>query len=183
MHTIFHQTCFFLRLFCLPSVLPAENFPFAHKTAGCHDGESLRNVLWNNLPYFRHLVPILFGVCSNLPALSTKNIGRSLLAIVVAELCCCKFCSLCYCWRRSWLGLVSSPFLRWWGVISCPFLHYRMFLPVLLLRLISRRGGEGMCSRPLLLWFVGARRRSGSIRGTAAVISAPIVDAPILDAL
>ena len=108
---------------------------------------------------------ILFRKCSNLPDLLTKNIGRSSLAIVVAWLCCCKFRSLCYCQRISWLGLVSIPFLWGWGVISCPFLHYRTFLQVLLLPLISRRGGEGMHSRLLLCWFVGASRRYDSIRG------------------
>ena len=97
----FSSDAFLSEIFFKPSVLLAENFPFAHKTAGRHDGGSLGNVLWNNLPYFRVLVPILFGKCSNLPDLLTKNIGRSSLAIVVVWLCCYKFRSPCYCRRRS----------------------------------------------------------------------------------
>ena len=110
-------------------------------------------------------MPILFGNCSNLPDLLTKNIGRSLLVIVVVFSFGWKFRSPCYCRRRSWLGLVYIPFPWAWGVISCPFLHYRTFLQVLLPRLISRQGGEGMHSRLLLRWFIGARRRFDSIRG------------------
>ena len=140
----FCQTHFCLTLFCLPYVLLAVNFSFAHKMAGRHNCELPWNVLWKNLPYFQVLVPILLGKCSNLPYLLTKNIGRSSLAIVFVWLCCCEFRSPCYCQRRSWLGLVSSPFLRGWGVISCPFLHYKTFPQVLLMWLISRRGGEGM---------------------------------------
>ena len=34
----------------------------------------------------------LIGKYSNLPDLLTKNIGRSLLEIVVVFLCCCNFC-------------------------------------------------------------------------------------------
>ena len=121
--------------------------------------------LWNDLPYFRVLVPILFGTCSNLPDLSTKNIGRSSLAIVVVWLCCCKFRSPCYCQQRSWLGLVSNPFLPWWGVIFFPLLHYKTFPRVLSLQLISRRGGEGMRWRRRLRWFFGARRHYDSTWG------------------
>ena len=154
----FLSDTFFQTLFCLPSVLPAVNCSCAHKMARRYDCELPRNVLWNNLPYFRVLVPILFGTCSNLPDLSTKNIGRSSLAIVVVWLCCCKFRSPCYCWQILWLGLISNPFLPGWGVISFPFLHYKTFPRVPLLQLISRRGGEGMRWRLRLRWFVGARR-------------------------
>ena len=124
-----------------------------------------RKVLWNNLPYVRVLVTILFGKCSYLPDLLTKDIGRPSLAIVVFWSCCCKFRSLCYCRRRSWLGLVSSPFLRGWDVISCPILHYKTCPQVLLLQLISQRGGERMRWCLLLRWFGGARRHSDSIWG------------------
>ena len=86
----FSSDTFLSDTFCLPSVLPAENFPFAHKTAERHDGGSPQIFLWNILPYFRILVPILFGKCSNLPDLLTKNIGRSSLAIVFVWLCCCR---------------------------------------------------------------------------------------------
>ena len=116
---------FFVWHFFLPSVLPAVNCACAHKKAGRYDSELPRNVLWNNPPYFRVLVPILFGKCSNLPDLLTKNIGCSSLAIVVVWLCCCKLHSPCYCQKRSCLGLVSNPFLWGWGVISFPFLHYK----------------------------------------------------------
>ena len=95
----------------------------------------------------------------------TKNIGGSLLTIIVVWSFCCKFWSPCYCRRISWLGPVSIPFPWAWGVISCPFLHYRTFLQVLLMRLVSRRGGEGMWSRLLLCWFFGDRRHFDSTRG------------------
>ena len=59
--TLFCQTIFCLTFFFLPSVLPAVNCARAHKTTRRYDGELPRNVLLNNLPYFRVLVPILFG--------------------------------------------------------------------------------------------------------------------------
>ena len=138
----FSSYFFCLTLFCLPSVWATVNFAFLHKMAGRHDGEPPQFFLWNNPPYFRVPVPILFVKCSNLPDLLTKNIGHSLLVIVVIWSCCCKLRSLCYCWRRLWSGLVYIPFPRVWGVISCPFFYCRTFVQVLLLRRISRRGGD-----------------------------------------
>ena len=164
----FRHSLFCLTLFCLPSIWPAVNSAFVHKMAGPHDGEPPQNVLWNNLQYFRVLVFILCGKCSNLPDLLTTSIGRSSLAIVVIWSCCFKFRLLCYCRQRSWLGLVYIPFPQAWGVISYPFLHYRTFLQVLLPRRILRRGGEGMHSQLLLCWFVEACRRFDSIQGRSA---------------
>ena len=171
MQTLFRQTLFCLTLFCLPSVLPVVNCSCAHKTFGRYDGELPQNFLWNNLPYFRALVPIPFGTCSNLSDRSTKNIGRSSIAIVVFWLCCCKFRSPCYCPQRSWLGLVFNPFLPGWGVIPSPFLHYKMFPRVQPLRQILWRGGEGMRWRRRLRWFFGVRRRSDSTWGRNTLLN------------
>ena len=79
----FCQTLFCLKLFCLLSLLPVVNCACAHKTVGRYDGDLPQIILWDNLPGFQALVPILYGTCSNLPDQSTKNIGRSSIVIAV----------------------------------------------------------------------------------------------------